>query len=117
MPSAATPAEPGTPATTPHHIPLPQRLYTIFIAIPLVAAATTFFGTISLICGLWDRTGRQQHLIARAWAATLLRLALSPVEVVNCDRLRKAPVGVFASNHLSYMDTPVVFAKLPFQFR
>ena len=25
--------------------------------------------------------------------------------------------AVFAANHTSYMDTPVVFASLPFQFR
>ena len=98
-------------------MPLLQRLYTLLIGVPLMAVATAFFGTISLICGLWDRGGRQQHLVARTWAATLLRIALSPVEVVNAERLRSAPVAVFASNHLSYMDTPVVFAKLPFQFR
>ena len=95
-------------------MPLLQRLYTLLIGVPLMAVATAFFGTISLICGLWDRGGRQQHLVARTWAATLLRIALSPVEVVNAERLRSAPVAVFASNHLSYMDTPVVFAKLPF---
>ena len=31
--------------------------------------------------------------------------------------MRKAPVAVYASNHTSYMDTPVIFASLPFQFR
>jgi 1-acyl-sn-glycerol-3-phosphate acyltransferase len=117
MSFTATPAEPATPEDPQHHIPLPQRLYTLFIGIPLMALTTAFFGTMSLICGLWDRSGRQQHLVARTWAATLLTIALSPVEVVNADRLRTAPVAVFASNHLSYMDTPVVFAKLPFQFR
>ncbi|HEY2035696.1 MAG TPA: lysophospholipid acyltransferase family protein [Steroidobacteraceae bacterium] len=117
MSSTATPVERGTPEPPQHHIPLPQRLYTLLLAIPLMALATAFFGTISLICGLWDRSGRQQHVVARTWAATLLAIALSPVEVVNAIRLRSAPVAVFASNHLSYMDTPVVFAKLPFQFR
>ena len=117
MSFTATPAEPATPESPEHQIPLLQRLYTVVLAIPLMAVATAFFGTISLICGLWDSTGRQQHLVARTWAATMLRIALSPVEVVHAERLRDAPVGVFASNHLSYMDTPVVFAKLPFQFR
>ena len=31
--------------------------------------------------------------------------------------LAKHPVAVYASNHTSYMDTPVVFSSLPFQFR
>jgi len=81
-----------------------------------MAAATAGFGTISLVCGLWDRSGRQQHLVARAWAGVMLRIALAPVEVVGGDRFR-AGASVYASNHLSYMDTPVLFAKLPFQFR
>jgi len=117
MPSAATPAEPGNTEAPVHSVALTQRLYTAVIAVPLMALSTAFFGTISLVCGLWDRTGSEQHLVARTWAATLLHIARSPVEVVHAERLRSAPVAVYASNHLSYMDTPVVFAKLPFQFR
>jgi len=79
--------------------------------------APAFFGCISLVCGLWDRSGRQQHYVARAWAGIMLRLALSPVEIVGADKLNIRQVAVYASNHLSYMDTPVLFAKLPFQFR
>ena len=33
------------------------------------------------------------------------------------ENLRSHPVAVYASNHTSYMDTPVIFAALPFQFR
>ena len=55
--------------------------------------------------------------MARAWAATLLRLSFSPVQIVGEEKLKHHPVAVYASNHLSYMDTPVLFAKLPFQFR
>jgi len=105
--------EPRTPKPIPPHL----RYLTQFICIPLMAIATAFFGCISLICGLWDRTGRRQHFVARAWAATMLRLALSPVEIIGADKLQLHPIAVYASNHLSYMDTPVLFAKLPFQFR
>ena len=116
-PAERTPPEPAGPELPQHPIGLGQRLYTLVLAVPLMALSTAFFGTISLICGLWDRDGRQQHLVARTWARSFLRIALSPVEVVNPERLRAVPVAVFASNHLSYMDTPVVFARLPFQFR
>ena len=44
------------------------RWLTYFLLLPLVALATTGFGCISLVCGLWDKSGRQQHAIARAWA-------------------------------------------------
>jgi 1-acyl-sn-glycerol-3-phosphate acyltransferase len=89
----------------------------MFLLIPLMALATAFFGCLSLICGLWDRSGRQQHAVARAWAATMLRIALSPVQIVDAHKLPQPTTAVYASNHLSYMDTPVLFAKLPFQFR
>jgi 1-acyl-sn-glycerol-3-phosphate acyltransferase len=95
----------------------PLRLLTVVILMPLIALATMFFGCISLIVGLWDSGGRQQHSIARIWARTLLWIALSPVSMEEAHKLRLHPVAVYVSNHLSYMDTPVLFAKLPFQFR
>ena len=100
-----------------HRIPAHLRYLTLFVCIPLMALATAGFGSISLICGLWDRAGRQQHFVARVWAAVILRCALSPVRIVGAEKLRNYPVAVYASNHLSYMDTPALFAKLPFQFR
>jgi 1-acyl-sn-glycerol-3-phosphate acyltransferase len=39
------------------------------------------------------------------------------VTVRGAERLQRYPVAVYASNHTSYMDTPVVFSSLPFQFR
>ena len=105
------------PESAVSRVPAALRWLTYLLLMPLIAAATTFFGTVSLLCGLWDATGRQQHLVARTWARVLLRIALSPVTVEHPERLRGLGAAVFASNHLSYYDTPVLFAKLPFQFR
>src|SRR6266702_2365790 len=93
------------------------RWLTYMLLLPLIALATAAFGCVSLVCGLWDRSGRQQHAIAQAWAKVLLRISLSPVELVGAEKLHLHEVAVYASNHLSYYDTPVLFAKLPFQFR
>lgn len=93
------------------------RWFTYLFVYPLVAGATAGFGCVSLICGLWDPSGRQQHAIARAWAKSLLLIALSRVTLVGREKLEPELVAVYASNHLSYYDTPVLFAKLPFQFR
>ena len=84
---------------------------------PLVVLATVFFGTLSLLCGVWDTDGSQQHALARIWARVLLRIALSPVTLEHAERLHIHETAVYASNHLSYYDTPVLFARLPFQFR
>jgi 1-acyl-sn-glycerol-3-phosphate acyltransferase len=110
--------ETNSAGPTPRH-KIPAHLYwlTKLVFIPLMAFATAGYGCVSLVCGLWDRSGRQQHFVARMWGKTMLRISLSPVRIVGNDKLRRYPVAVYASNHLSYMDSPVLFAKLPFQFR
>ncbi len=90
---------------------------TYLLLMPLIALATAFFGAISLTCSLWDKDGSQQHAIARAWARVLLLISLSSVELIGAEHLHTHEVAVYASNHTSYYDTPVLFAKLPFQFR
>lgn len=84
---------------------------------PLFGLATAIFGSASLLASIFDGSGRVQHAIARAWGSVLLRITVSPVRVVGAENLKKAPVAVYAVNHLSYMDTPVVLSRLPFQFR
>jgi len=97
-------------------VPAAMRWANYLFFLPMVALVTVFFGTVSLACGIWDKNGRQQHAVARLWARVMLRLSLSPVTVEGMERLPAGP-AVYACNHLSYYDTPVVFAKLPFQFR
>ena len=107
-----------SPAPPPSKQPsFALRWLSYLILIPLIAFATAGFGCISLLCGLWDKSGRQQHFIAHLWARTLLLISLSPVTIVGREKLHAHETAVYASNHLSYMDTPVLFARLPFQFR
>jgi 1-acyl-sn-glycerol-3-phosphate acyltransferase len=111
------PEEHKTPeATVRPPLPFAVRWLT-YLLLPLLGFATAFFGTLSLLAGLWDKDGSQQHAIARVWARALLRIALSPVTLEHPERLHVHETAVYASNHLSYYDTPVLFAKLPFQFR
>ncbi len=97
--------------------PFALRWLSYLLLVPLIGLATAFFGCISLLCGLWDKSGRQQHFIARLWAQTLLLIGLSPVKIIGREKLHIHETAVYASNHLSYFDTPVLFARLPFQFR
>lgn len=113
--------DPTAPSETPPAVskqpPVALRLLSYLLLVPLMGLATAGFGCISLLSGLWDKTGRQQHAIAHLWARTLLRLSFSPVRIVGVEKLHEHETAVYASNHLSYMDTPVLFARLPFQFR
>jgi len=90
---------------------------TYLLLAPLMALWTAFCGTTALLVSLWDKPGRQQHAVAQIWAKGMLALALSPMEVIHPERLQRHGGAVYASNHLSYMDTPALFGTLPFQFR
>ncbi len=94
-----------------------MRWLNYLLLIPLMALSTAGFGVLSLITSLWDQSGRQQHAIARIWASMMLKISFSPVQVVGRENIPNPLTAVYAANHLSYMDTPVLFAKLPFQFR
>lgn len=99
--------------------PLP-RLYrwrTNLIQAPLFFAFTGICGSLALLASLFDRHGRTQHRIARIWAKLCLWSSGSSLQLRGAENLGRFPVAVYAANHTSYMDTPVVFAALPFQFR
>ncbi len=84
---------------------------------PLVILATIAYGTVSLLVSFFDATGRRQMAVARAWSRSLLRIGFVHVEVEGLEKIAPNGSYVFASNHLSYMDTPVVLSNIPVQFR
>lgn len=101
----------------PRHLSVKDHLLSTLVQAPLFFSATAVFGTVSLLASLTEKDGRRQHRIARAWARTSLAIARSPIHVTGLDIVHNHPVAVYACNHLSYMDTPAVFAALPFPFR
>jgi 1-acyl-sn-glycerol-3-phosphate acyltransferase len=116
MPTPHAPTEPPITETQSRPTPAHLKLYTRFVAVPLMALSTAFFGTVALLVSLWDKSGSQMHSVARSWATNFLQICRSPVRLLNATN---CPPGaaVYACNHLSYMDTPVIFSLLPFQFR
>jgi 1-acyl-sn-glycerol-3-phosphate acyltransferase len=78
---------------------------------------TAIFGSVALAASLFDKHGRVQHRIARRWARSSVFFSGARLEVRGLENLEGCGTAVFAANHTSYMDTPVVFASLPFQFR
>lgn len=101
----------------PSPLPWVYRWRTNLIQAPLFFLVTAACGSLSLLASLFDGSGRAQHRIARCWGKLGIRCAGSSLEVRGIEHLRKHPIAVYAANHTSYMDTPVVFAALPFQFR
>ncbi len=93
------------------------RLRAWFIADPLVILATIFFASVSMFVSLFDRTGRRQAAIARAWSKVLLAVCGVRVRLQGCEKIAPEASYIFASSHASYMDTPVILANIPVQFR
>lgn len=90
---------------------------TVFYLIPAVSVFTIVLGTISLLSTLVDRTGNFAHRCARAWAWLILRTTGVRVRVTGLEHLEPGRSYVFASNHQSIYDIPIIFASLPLQLR
>ncbi len=88
-----------------------------FITAPLIVLATIAFGLVSLIVSLFETSGHRQIAVARAWARFLLWGSGVRVKASGLEKIAPNGSYVFVSNHLSYMDTPVVLANIPAQFR
>ncbi|MGA3264508.1 MAG: lysophospholipid acyltransferase family protein [Terracidiphilus sp.] len=101
----------------PNPLPWLYRLRTNLIQTPVLTLITAVCGSLSLLVSLVDKSGRAQQSIARLWARLCIWVSGSKLTVRGEEYLHRYPVAVYASNHTSYMDTPVIFAGLPFQFR
>ena len=89
----------------------------LLFADPLILLATVVFGTASLLVSFFDKTGRRQHRLARVWGRVLLWAGGLEVEVSGLEKLDPRRSYVLVANHLSLMDTPLVMARIPLQFR
>ena len=92
-------------------------LRALLINDPVIILLTVLFGTISLITSLFDPSGRAQHKVARVWARWLLAGAGIRARVEGLENIEPDGSYVFAANHLSYIDTPLVIGFIPTQFR
>ena len=90
---------------------------TVFYLIPAVSLYTVALGTASLVSTLFDRRGNAGHTCARAWSWLILKTTGVQVAVEGLERLDPSRSYVFAANHQSIYDIPILFANLPFQLR
>ena len=92
------------------------RLWSFLVVAPLITLSTIFCGAVSLAAAL-SGSQRRQIEVARLWARSLLFFSGVRVNVEGLKKIDPESHYVFVSNHLSYMDTPVVFTHIPVQFR
>ena len=94
-----------------------SRLRSYLFLTPVIYLYTGVMGTLSLLASLFDRNGRVQHWFARTWARMILKTAMVRVRVEGLDHISPRQTAIYAANHLSALDIPVLYACLPVQFR
>jgi 1-acyl-sn-glycerol-3-phosphate acyltransferase len=109
--------QPGPLAVPGENYGWPSRLRSYFILDPLIWFYTLALGLLAIPGGAFDRTGRRLHWFSRAWSWLIMKTILSPVTVTGLDKIDTSQPHVYAVNHASALDIPVLYVNLPFQFR
>ena len=110
------------PRRSPHalarkHYGWLSRLRSYLILDPLIWLYTLILGILALPGGVFDRSGRRLHWFSQTWSRLIMKTILSPVKVHGLDKIDTSKPHVYAVNHASAMDIPVLYVYLPFQFR
>jgi 1-acyl-sn-glycerol-3-phosphate acyltransferase len=112
----------ASPRRSPHVIPGLEygwlsRLRSYFFYDPLIWLYTLVMGLLALPGGIFDPTGRRLHWFSTTWSWLIMKTIFSPVKVTGLDKIDMSKPHVYAVNHASALDIPVLYANLPFQFR
>jgi 1-acyl-sn-glycerol-3-phosphate acyltransferase len=94
-----------------------SRLRSYFFFDPLIWLYTVLLGIASIPFGLFDKDGSILHSFARVWSNLIMKTIFSPLRVVGLEKIDHSRPHVYAVNHASALDIPVLYAYLPFQFR
>ncbi len=94
-----------------------SRLRSYFIFDLLIWLYTIVLGIFSLPSSLFDSSGRIQHGFARLWSRLIMKTIFSPVRVTGLEKIDQSKPQVYAVNHASALDIPLLYVYLPFQFR
>jgi 1-acyl-sn-glycerol-3-phosphate acyltransferase len=85
-------------------------------AVPFIAVLTLVLGVVAILAGLLDWGGRTARAVGRLWARAVLLLLGVRVEVRGAAP--GAPgASVYAANHASAIDIPILLAHVPADLR
>jgi 1-acyl-sn-glycerol-3-phosphate acyltransferase len=94
-----------------------SRLRSYLLLDPLIFVLTGIFGLVSIPASFLGDKERILHVFARAWATLTMKTTLCPFRVIGLDKIDTSKAHVYAVNHGSALDIPILYAYLPFQFR
>jgi 1-acyl-sn-glycerol-3-phosphate acyltransferase len=78
---------------------------------------TIVMAILSLVLWPFDRTGELQHWCARWWCRLVAWTIFARIHVHGVEHVQRGRSYVYMANHASLIDTPALFAYLPYQFR
>ena len=94
-----------------------SRLRSYCIFDPLIWFYTVVLGIISLPVTLLSNRERALHGFSRTWSWLIMKTISSPVKVTGLENIDPSQPHVYAVNHASALDIPVLYVYLPFLFR
>ena len=94
-----------------------SRLRSYLIYDPLIWSYTVFLGLASFVSYFFSDREKVLHAFATVWCKAIMGTIASPVKVTGLDQIDTSKPHVYAVNHGSALDIPVLYANLPFQFR
>jgi 1-acyl-sn-glycerol-3-phosphate acyltransferase len=90
---------------------------TVFFLVPAIGLYTVVFGALSIASSFVEKSGYFAHWCARTWSRFILATTGVHVDVSGLERLDPRGTYVFAANHQSIFDIPILFWSLPHQLR
>ena len=94
-----------------------SRLRSYFVFDPLIWLITVILGIVSIPVSLVGDKGRILHGFARFWSELIMKIIRSPATVTGLEKIDTSLPYVYAVNHASALDIPMLYVYLPFQFR
>ncbi len=107
----------GQGEVQPKKYGLLSRLRSYFIFDPLIWLYTVVLGVIAVPVSLFGDKERILHQFARFWSQLIMKTICTPVKVSGMEKIDTSRAYVYAVNHGSALDIPVLYVYLPFQFR
>jgi hypothetical protein len=75
---------------------------------------TVVMALLSLALWPFDRTGELQHWCARWWCRLVAWTIFARIHVHGVEHVQRGRSYVYMANHASLIDTPALFAYLPY---
>ena len=79
---------------------------------PVIYLYTGVLGTLSLLSSFFDTDGRVQQWFARTWSRLILKTVSIRVQIEGMEHVSAGKPAIYAANHLSAVDVPVLYAGL-----